>query len=143
MKNTYTIEDIAMMSGLSARTIRSYLSMGLLEGEKADGVWQFTLEQFSDFLGQDMVRQSVRAKAHGIVYDFLLQERRQKPEACAVLDLPVADKAEEPRVREDLLAQVNALGLTCSYRWYADLSTARLILQGPPEQIAQLLQRLP
>ena len=78
MKETYTIEDVAAMSRLSTRTIRNYMSMGLLEGEKTDGVWQFTAEQFSAFLRQDMVRQSVRAKANGMVYDFLLQERQRK-----------------------------------------------------------------
>ena len=141
MKETYTLEDVAAMSRLSTRTIRNYMSMGLLEGEKTDGVWQFTAEQFSAFLRQDMVRQSVRAKANGMVYDFLLQERRREKDACAVLDLPAATEAEEQLLREELMACVNALGVACSYRYDPYFSTARLILQGPPRSLAQVLQK--
>ena len=76
MKETYTIPDIAQMTGLNERTIRNYLSNGQLQGEKVDGAWRFTAEQFSDFLAQDMVRSSVQAKANAIVYDFLITSRR-------------------------------------------------------------------
>ena len=142
-QKTYSVADIAAMSGLSPRTVRSYLSKGLLQGEKTDGAWRFTPEQFSAFLSQDMVRQSVRAKAHGIVYDHLLQERRQKAEACAILDLPVADNAAEERLREALLPQINALGLTCNYRYDSAHASVRLILQGLPRALAMLLSRIP
>ena len=53
MTETYTIQDIAGMTGLNERTIRSYLADGLLKGEKTDGAWRFTAEQFGDFLRQD------------------------------------------------------------------------------------------
>ena len=143
MQETYTIEDVAAMSGLSTRTVRNYLSMGLLDGEKVDGVWRFTPEQFVAFLSQDMVRQSVKAKANGIVYDFLLQEKKPERAACAVLDVPTADHETENTIRETLLERVNALGLRCSYRYEADASTARLIVQGPPASVAELLAALP
>lgn len=140
-KKTCSIADVAAMSGLSVRTVRTYLAMGLLEGEKVDGAWHFTPEQFSAFLAQDMVRQSVQAKAHGIVFDFLRQERRQEAAACTILDLP-ADLAEDARLRETLLPQINALGLACNYRYEVTRSTARLILQGPPQAVAILLSHI-
>ena len=56
MKELLTIEDLAKMTGLSERTIRNYLAGGQLEGEKVDGAWRFTEEQFGTFLGQDMVQ---------------------------------------------------------------------------------------
>ena len=77
MAETYTIQDIAGMTGLNERTIRSYLADGLLKGEKTDGAWRFTAEQFGDFLRQDMVRASVQAKANAVVYDFLIADRRE------------------------------------------------------------------
>lgn len=143
MQETYTIEAVAAMSGLSIRTVRNYLSMGLLDGEKVDGVWRFTPEQFVAFLSQDMVRQSVKTKANGIVYDFLLQEKKPERAVCAVLDLPAADRETEDTIREALLERVNALDLRCSYRYEVGVSTARLIVQGPPDRVAELLTELP
>jgi len=37
MEKTYSLSEIAMMSGFTERTLRSYLKQGLLNGEKTDG----------------------------------------------------------------------------------------------------------
>lgn len=38
MSKYYSINDVAMMTGLSTRTIRNYIKMNILDGEKVDGV---------------------------------------------------------------------------------------------------------
>ena len=138
-KETYTIQDVAVMTGLNERTIRNYLAQGLLQGEKTDGAWRFTAEQFGDFLAQDTVRASVQAKANAIVYDFLVTGRRKEPAACLILDRPVSGE-EERVLRDDLEKQVNALGLRWAYG-FRD-GQARSILSGPPAALGQLLARL-
>ena len=45
MKETYSINDVAMITGLSTRTIRNYISLGFLSGEKVNGAWSFTDKQ--------------------------------------------------------------------------------------------------
>lgn len=140
MNETYTIEDLSVMTGLSTRTIRSYLSSGQLEGEKIDGAWHFTAEQFGAFLGQDMVRQSVRAKANGKVYDFLLRERRKESGACLIWDWPVEDSGAEEALRERLMAEVNRLEVGCAYLF--ERGCARAILTGTPEKLGELLGKL-
>ena len=139
MAETYTIQDIAGMTGLNERTIRSYLADGLLKGEKTDGAWRFTAEQFGDFLRQDMIRASVQAKANGVVYDFLMTDRRKESAACLILDQPSAE-GQEPGLREALSEQVNRLALRWAYR-YRD-GMARSILSGPPAALGELLARL-
>ena len=139
MEGLYTIQDVALMTGLSERTIRKYLADGLLQGEKADGAWRFTAEQFGAFLGQDMVRGSVQAKANAIVYDFLITDRRREPAACLILDAPVPGDGE-PALRENLAKRVNALGLRWAYQ-YRD-GQARSILSGPPAALGELLANL-
>ena len=124
MKEFYTIPDIAVMTGLNERTIRSYLAEGQLKGEKADGAWRFTAEQFGDFLSRDGVRASVWAKANAAVYDFLSTGRRKA-------------EAGEPGYRASLEERVNALGLRWVYR-YRD-GQARSVLSGPPAALAALL----
>lgn len=49
MKDTYTINDVALMTGLTTRTLRTYITMGFLSGTKADGAWSFTPEQIEAF----------------------------------------------------------------------------------------------
>ena len=139
MAETYTIQDIAGMTGLNERTIRSYLADGLLKGEKTDGAWRFTAEQFGDFLRQDMIRASVQAKANGVVYDFLMTDRRKESAACLILDQPSAED-QEPGLREALSEQVNRLALRWAYR-YRD-GMARSILSAPPAALGELLARL-
>jgi DNA-binding transcriptional MerR regulator len=139
MAETYTIQDIAGMTGLNERTIRSYLADGLLKGEKTDGAWRFTAEQFGDFLRQDMVRASVQAKANAVVYDFLITDRRKESAACLILDQPSAED-QEPGLREALLEQVNRLELRWAYRYQDGM--ARSILSGPPAALGELLARM-
>ena len=62
MSKWYGVEDVVCMSGLSERTVRNYLSMGLLVGEKVDGTWRFTAEQFEAFLRQEIGRASCRER---------------------------------------------------------------------------------
>lgn len=140
MKEFYTIEGVAAMSGLSTRTIRNYITTGQLEGEKVDGAWRFTPEQFGDFLRQDMVRQSVRAKENGKIYDFLLTDRRKESAACLIWDWPVEGGEEEARLRERLMEAVNELELGCAYHFEGD--SARAVLIGAPEALGRLLTRL-
>lgn len=139
MAETYTIQDIAGMTGLNERTIRSYLADGLLKGEKTDGAWRFTAEQFGDFLRQDMVRASVQAKANTVVYDFLITDRRKESAACLILDQPSAED-QEPGLREALSEQVNRLELRWAYRYQDGM--ARSILSGPPAALGELLVRM-
>lgn len=139
MAETYTIQDIAGMTGLNERTIRSYLADGLLKGEKTDGAWRFTAEHFGDFLRQDMVRASVQAKANAVVYDFLITDRRKESAACLILDQPSAE-GQEPGLREALSEQVNRLELRWAYRYQDGM--ARSILSGPPAALGELLVRM-
>lgn len=41
MERKYTLNDLALMTGLTTRTLRNYLVQGFLRGEKTNGVWQF------------------------------------------------------------------------------------------------------
>lgn len=140
MRDYLSVDDVAAMSGLSVRTIRRYIAAGQLVGEKADGVWRFTAEQFGAFLRQDMVRQSVRAKVSGRVCDFLLAEERRESAVCLIWDQPVAGGEAEERLREHLTAEAGRLGLACVYRFEKGL--ARAVLTGPPSVVGELLAEL-
>ncbi len=61
-EKSYLIQDLVLMTGLSDRTIRSYIASGFLRGEKANGAWRFTLEQVESFVRHPAVRPGILAK---------------------------------------------------------------------------------
>lgn len=92
--NYYNINAIAMFTGLTDRTIRSYIASGFLQGEKINGLWHFTPEQVVTFFRHPAVRPSILAKQNSLVYDFLLDGKKKDQEACIILDLPGVDPKE-------------------------------------------------
>ena len=72
MEKYYTINEISIMTGLTTRTIRNYLKSGLINGEKINGIWMFSHEDFSDMLVNPAIKPSIQAKNNAVVYDFLL-----------------------------------------------------------------------
>ena len=43
----YSIKDLTKISGFTDRTLRNYLKLGVLIGEKKDGQWYFNEEQIA------------------------------------------------------------------------------------------------
>ena len=84
------------MTGLTTRTLRNYLKMNVLKGEKLDGAWKFTEEEFAEFIQNPYVKPSLQAKNKAIVFDFLAQNEKRINEICTVIDVCVdSHEAEE------------------------------------------------
>ena len=89
--NYYTINAMTLITGLTDRTLRNYIASGILQGEKINGLWHFTPGQVENFLSHPAVRPSILAKQNSLVYDFLLDGKKQTRQACIILDLPDVD----------------------------------------------------
>lgn len=136
--NYYTISHIALATGLTDRTLRSYIAMGILEGEKINGLWHFSDEQVEAFLRHPKVRPSVQAKKNGIVYDFLAENKHREEECCMILDLPAAD----PKATAEFFCYAISNDGYTNIRFSFDSvsCTPRVILQGRTEDVLQLVQ---
>ena len=75
--NYYLINHLVLITGLTDRTIRNYISNGILHGEKINGLWHFTPEEVESFIAHPAVRPSILAKHHSAVYDFLLEKQKR------------------------------------------------------------------
>jgi len=96
MEKYYTLNELALMTGLTTRTLRNYIKMGILEGERIEGIWKFTEEDFGKFLENPYVRPSIQAKNKAIVFDFLAQNRKPINEICTIIDVCVdMEESEE------------------------------------------------
>ena len=87
----YLISHLVLITGLTDRTLRSYLSSGILQGEKINGLWHFTPEQVEQFLRHPAVKPSIQAKRNALVYDFMIDTKKQEPQICVIMDLPECD----------------------------------------------------
>lgn len=91
MKETFSINEVAMITSLSTRTIRTYISTGFLNGEKVNGAWQFTPEQVEAFTQNRTVKPSIKAKKNAIVFDFLGTKPEKQDKMCTILHIPTKE----------------------------------------------------
>lgn len=141
MNEFYTINDVATMTGLTTRTVRNYIKMGLLEGEKVDGVWQFSIEAVSDFMADKNVQPSIRAKKNGVVFDFLADRYKKVNEICTILDFPVSQEEameiSEFFCRETSRENIGEMKFSFDY----NNGIARVILKGTEDFVSEVMKK--
>lgn len=142
MSRFYTIEDIAAFTGLTDRTLRSYLKEGRLTGTKEEGAWRFSPEDLGRLLEDGGARRAMEANRNAVVYDFLLAGRPED-RCCVIRDIPAAEGGEEA-LRTRLLERVNREEgqVQFSYSYGVDRrgrGSARVILTGPTAVVQAIL----
>lgn len=142
MEKYYTINELAMMTGLTTRTLRNYLKLNILCGEKVDGSWMFTEEDVSEFLSNPMVKPSVQAKKNAIIYDFLAEDRKKNNEICIIIDA-CANEDEAKEIAEFFGKRINStpdIGkLRFSYAYEIKDNKVRVILSGYEDVVMNLV----
>ena len=139
MQEMYTINHVALMSGLSSRTIRNYMKMGFIEGEMINGVWHFSAEDVGAFFDNPSVAPAIKAKRNALIFDFLANDYKQQDEMCVVID--------ELATLEDANAMSEFFCDAINREWNGIVrfgfsfngSRARAILTGPEDAVQQLL----
>ena len=140
MKERFNIDDLAMITGLSTRTIRNYIADGFLVGDKSSGSWQFTLDQVDSFLQNKKVQPTLRSKKNAIVYDFLGSPHKDADMMCVVLDLP-SDQALHASIL--FCKYISEVEAKAELRFASDRigQMVRLILSGSDADVMDLLAR--
>jgi len=141
MKETLNIDDIAAMTQLSTRTIRSYIANGTLVGDKSSGSWQFTPEQIDAFLQNKNVLPTIRSKKNAIVYDFMLEEPHESDKMCVVLDLASDKENHASALFCKYLADFQPEDVEIRYSSDKVGDGTRVILSGAVADVMSLLNR--
>ena len=141
MNEFYTINDIATMTGLTTRTLRNYMKLGLLEGEKVDGTWQFSIEAVSDFMADKNVQPSIQAKKNGVVFDFLADRYKKGNEICTILDFPVSQ--EEAMEISNFFCKETCRDNVGNMKFSFDYNNgiARVILKGTEDFVSEVMKK--
>ena len=77
MDRTYNLNELAMMTGFTTRTLRNYINQGLLKGNKPEGVWQFSAEDLDEFFNEPFVKEGLRIKRSSAVFDFMAERKKK------------------------------------------------------------------
>ncbi len=130
----YNLNQVAMITGLTTRTLRNHLKLGLLKGEKTDGSWIFTEEALDAYWADPSVRRAIAARQHAVVYDFLADPFKKTNRICAILDFPVSPE-EALRTAEFFCAEISRRGSDVEFRFINEKNFSRFILSGSEEQV--------
>lgn len=140
MEKYYTINEVAMMTGLTTRTLRNYLKMNVLKGEKVDGLWKFTEEEFTEFLQNPYVKPSLQAKNKAIVFDYLAQNEKQINEICTIIDVCVSSHDEAEEISSFFCEEINKRNEeNINFSFEKNGSYARVILRGFEDTVMEIL----
>ena len=138
MEKTYNLNDLALMTGFTTRTLRNYLLTGVLKGEKIDGVWRFTPEDLDRFFSEPFVKEGIRIKRSAVVFDFLAVKDKKGARTCVILDIPATLK-EGNAISAFFCDKMNdASDVVFTFDW--DKGFCRVILSGDAEQVSALVR---
>lgn len=134
----YTLGHLSLFTGLTDRTLRNYLSSGILQGEKINGVWHFTPEQAQALITHPAVRPSILARRNAVIYDFLLNNKKKEPQCCVILDLPGTDDRE---TIEYFCTRINSGSFhDLQFSFDSVSGTPRVILKGRTDEVMALVE---
>ena len=135
----YNLNQVAMITGLTTRTLRNHLKQGVLQGEKVDGNWSFTEEEVDAYLADSSVKQAVASRKHALVYDFLADPFKKTNRICTIMDFPVSD-AEALSIAEFFCRKISESGSDVEFRYLNEKHYARFILAGSEEQVSDFMK---
>lgn len=139
-ETTYTIQQITQFTGLTDRTVRKYLSAGILQGQMDGGAWHFTLEAVDAFMSHPSVRPSIAARKNAMIYDFLADDKKPAEKACLVLDCPNQDKQTLSAFFCDAVNSGGYQNLRFSFDAQRN-AAPRVVLTGSPTDVLDLLTK--
>ncbi len=135
----YNLNQAAMITGLTTRTLRNHLKQGLLKGEKIEGNWSFSEEELDEYIADPSVKQAILAKQHAVVYDFLADPFKKTNRICTIMDFPVS--AEEALDMARFFGkEITDHGSDIEFRYINEKNYARFILAGSEEQVHDLMK---
>lgn len=140
MKETYNLNDLAIMTGLTTRTLRNHLRQGTLTGEKRDGAWTFTTEDIEAFMENPQIRKLLESHRNAAVFDFLADGFKTANRACVILDYAV-DDAEGEAISRFYCDCANREVSDIQFSYARDRGLSRVILTCGEDQVLGILSQ--
>ena len=141
---TYSLKDISMMTGYTTRTLRSYISSGLLKGTCDNRKWIFTEADFDEFISNRFIMDGIKIKCNVQIKQFMQSMKRDHSQACFVYDLP-GSMEEVECICKTLIAYLsdneNAI-VTFSFYYDEPCKVGRFVFIGDLSQIDGVIKNI-
>lgn len=144
MQTYYTVADVARMTGLTERTIRSYLRDGKLLGSRVGVQWRFTEAQVTALFADAQAQQRIAQTKAQHVLDFLQEAGHTSPSACTVVDVPCPQDARLACVVRQLTDDMSASNgkMDFFFQYLEACRVARFILIAPLDVTASMMREI-
>ncbi len=138
----YDINQVSLMTGLTTRTLRNYMQMGILNGYKEAGKWFFTEHELNAMFEASFVKQEMESKDRTHVREFMESRQAVQPSGCLIYDMP-GEKIVVQKYCNQLMECFNQNfaeeGNRLSYTYDEMRKAGRFILSGDVKMIQKML----
>ena len=142
MKEYYTINEVAVMTSFTTRSLRLFIQQGFLAGEKIDGKWNFTVEQLEAFISNPNIKAGIKIKNNALVYDFLADFEKSENMTCIILDFHISSNEEFEEISSYFCAAMSDENVSVSkMKLEKQNNSVRLIISGPEDCIADVMKK--
>lgn len=136
-KDFYSINELSTISGFTTRSLRNFIQMEFLKGEKFNGEWRFSLEQIENFLSHPNIKDGIKSKNNSVVYNYLLN-KPQKDTICSIVDLTLTPN-EIKTLSEKICQMINDSNANVEFKFSAHNGNVRIIIAGEKNFVKQIL----
>lgn len=139
----YNLAELALMTGYSTRSLRTFYRQGLLTGAMEAGKYSFSEEDVEHFMAQPFIMSGMKTKTRMQVQHFLEEEHTRKPATCLVHDEPGRERAEQLNsIFLEYINQEHPEEFTYTYLFDDKKDVARFIFIGSAKEAAAVLERI-
>lgn len=126
----YSIKDIMLMYSLSERTVRRYLSDGVITGTKIGGVWRFTDVDVDSFSTQKRIKSKLKTEVNQILYDYINTPNPKKNKSHCFSMIDVRLQSKENKELQNIIFDVISKGHDLQMKYYYDNGNYRYVFVG-------------
>ncbi len=128
---------LSEITGFTDRTLRNYISLGLLKGNKQDGKWFFTDEDITDFITNPNVKPSLISKRNALIYDFM-SEKNDVNRTLIVLRIN-ADEEKAKNISDFFCEKMNHMK-NADFSFSYEKGKVQVILKGEEKSVHEIME---
>ena len=136
-KEFYSINELSTISGFTTRSLRNFIQMEFLKGDKFNGEWRFSLEQIEDFFSNPNIKEGIKSKNNSVVYNYLLN-KPENDKICSIVDLNLTPN-ETKTLSEKICQMINDSNANVEFKFSAHNGNVRIIIAGEKNFVKQIL----
>lgn len=139
----YSLAKLALMTGYSTRSLRTFYRQGLLTGTMVDGKYSFSEEDLKHFMDQPFIVSGMKSKTRMCIQHFLEEDHTRKPATCLIHDEPNRERAEQlNNILMEYIRQTQPAEFTYTYLFDGKKDVARFIFIGSVKEAAAVLAKI-